>query len=371
MAASVVSFKSKASLSSYVDVPPSSDQSENVYQSYGSRSDPESFRIKSVDDYDQAARISERHELSSRHSSASSRATSRSPHTRNSEIDTGGYDPLQREYHLPTPIRNNIEKIRRKKESLVEQRLLANMKEKKRKQQEKIKTAQALERKLPMDVLAREWFSNDKKSAEIRVYLIENLMPTLILGLEKVLCEAEKRNLIEKEANDNPDDSGSNYLMPRPTFNPINSLAQYLMRNNPKFSNFPEASPYARGLRSVAEDLKRQVFDLKNNRVAELREQARAKRKELEEFETKKIEEETKRKTLMRKQFEMWLLDESHKLHLQLIQNALYSYMEISAHLSSQPESAIKYSKELEPTDETGLSVNEEEFVEVCAKHEH
>ncbi|XP_039261348.2 EF-hand calcium-binding domain-containing protein 5-like isoform X2 [Styela clava] len=367
MAAFVVSLKSETSLSSHFYDSSNPGQSENAFMSYESVSESEHFRIKSIDDYDEAARITSRHELSSRHSSASSRGTSRIYHERDS---VGEIDSIKREYHLPTPIRNNIEKMKRQREYLVEQRLFANMKEKKRRKQEKLQYAQALERKLPMDVLAEEWFSSDEKSAEIRVYLIENLMPTLILGLEKVLLEAEKRNLIEKDnIGSESADPGGNYLLPRPTFNPINSLAQYLMRNNPKFSNFPEASPYARGLRSVAEDLKRQVFDLKNNRVAELREEARTKRKELEESETRKIEEEMKRKSLMRKQFEMWLLDETQKLHLQLIQNALYSYMEISAHLSSQPESVVKYSKELEPTDETGLSVDEEEFVEYLEEH--
>jgi len=32
------------------------------------------------------------------------------------------------------------------------------------------------------------------------------------------------------------------------------------MRNNPRYSNFNEASPYIRGLRNVAEQLKHELF---------------------------------------------------------------------------------------------------------------
>ena len=51
-----------------------------------------------------------------------------------------------------------------------------------------------------------------------------------------------------------------------PEFNPINFLAQYLMRNNPRYSNFAEASPYVRGLRQVSEELKQELFTFEDNR---------------------------------------------------------------------------------------------------------
>jgi len=99
-----------------------------------------------------------------------------------------------------------------------------------------------------LDALASEWLAGDSETTQIRIYIVDNILPTLILGIVKLLIEVEKRNLIDTEEPDR-------------NFNPINFLAQYLMRNNPKYSNFSEASPYIRGLRSVAEQLKHELYN--------------------------------------------------------------------------------------------------------------
>ena len=87
---------------------------------------------------------------------------------------------------------------------------------------------------------------------ESRVFLIESLLPTLILGLEKLMVEVEKRGVGDLATLD--------YRL-----NPINFLAQYLMRNNPRFSNFSEASPYIRGLHIICEDMKKDLLDYDTN----------------------------------------------------------------------------------------------------------
>ena len=98
-----------------------------------------------------------------------------------------------------------------------------------------------------LDALASEWLAGDAETTQIRIYVVDHVLPTLIPGLEKLLVEVEKRDLIETQEPDR-------------NFNPVNFLAQYLMRNNPRYSNFSEASPYIRGLRSVAEQLKLELF---------------------------------------------------------------------------------------------------------------
>ena len=111
-----------------------------------------------------------------------------------------------------------------------------------------------LARKIPTELLARDWLNVTEATLETRAYLVEKLMPTLILGMEKLLNEADKRGLAN--GSDKRD----------PNFNPINHLAQYLMRNNPRYSNFSEASPYVRSLREVNEELKKELFNIEDNR---------------------------------------------------------------------------------------------------------
>lgn len=113
--------------------------------------------------------------------------------------------------------------------------------------------AKRIARKISVETLAREWLNNNEATLEIRAYLVDTVLPTLILGVEKLLHEADQKGLAEKDEMD-------------PNFNPINYLAQYLMRNNPRYSNFSEASPYVRGLRKVSEELRDQLFDIEDNR---------------------------------------------------------------------------------------------------------
>ena len=116
--------------------------------------------------------------------------------------------------------------------------------------------ARKLARKIPMELLARDWLNDSGASIETRAYMVDKVMPTLILGVEKLLNAAEQRGLTSPEAGIGYD----------PNFNPLNFLAQYLIRNNPLYSNLQEASPYVRAMRQVFEDLKAQLFDMEDNR---------------------------------------------------------------------------------------------------------
>ena len=118
---------------------------------------------------------------------------------------------------------------------------------------QKKEQALAVTREIPLQLLALEWFNKIDASIETRAYLVENFLPILVLGCEKILKDAQLKHLIDsnkREAN----------------FNPINLLAQYLMRNNPKYNNSNETSAYVRTMREVYQELREQMFAFQENK---------------------------------------------------------------------------------------------------------
>ena len=116
------------------------------------------------------------------------------------------------------------------------------------KEQAKIET-----REIPLQLLALEWFNKIEASIETRAYLVENFLPILVLGCEKILKDAQQKKLVDQNKK-NAD------------FNPINLLAQYLMRNNPKYNNHNETSAYVRTMREVYQQLREQMFAFQENK---------------------------------------------------------------------------------------------------------
>ncbi len=117
--------------------------------------------------------------------------------------------------------------------------------------------AYKITRQIPLKLLALDWLNNITPSVETRAYLIENFLPILILGCEKLLKEAQNRNLID-----------NNHQKVDVNFNPINYLAQYLLRNNPKYNNQNETSHYVRSMREVYQELRDQMFEIQGNKLA-------------------------------------------------------------------------------------------------------
>ena len=109
-------------------------------------------------------------------------------------------------------------------------------------------------RKVPMDELAKEWLQGSRTELDVlemekRVYLIQRLLPALIQSLEKLLMEVESRG-IEGDEKTNP------------MFNPLNYLAEQLMRTNPGASSnsaHSSLSPYSESLREVLSQLQQMV----------------------------------------------------------------------------------------------------------------
>jgi hypothetical protein len=139
-------------------------------------------------------------------------------------------------------------------------------------------------RQIPVQLLALEWLNKIEASIETRAYLVENFLPILVLGCEKVLKEAQIKNLLSENKKDL-------------NFNPINQLAQFLMRNNPKFNNSNETSAYVRTMREVYQELREQMFAFQENKLAKVKADVRKRRNERERIE-KARELEMERRTL-------------------------------------------------------------------------
>lgn len=91
-----------------------------------------------------------------------------------------------------------------------------------RKTNEQITQRKSSARSAAMDVLALEWLNKEwSLGSDVHLYLAETLLPSLILSLEKLLTRVNERGLTDEEG-------------PVPGFNPINYLAQQLMRLNPR-----------------------------------------------------------------------------------------------------------------------------------------
>lgn len=98
-------------------------------------------------------------------------------------------------------------------------------------------------RREPGDWLAREWYNEEKETRDTRIYLLDNLLPTLVPGVENLLMEVERKHVLVSDQEPN-------------RFNPINYLGEYLMRHNPHYSVPTKPGPYLREMKVVSEELK-------------------------------------------------------------------------------------------------------------------
>ena len=211
------------------------------------------------------------------------------------DTETGISSPLVKQL-----VRNTVHRWKEKHEASINRRIKKVKSTRKRNRLENINMADNFpeNRQVALDVLAVEWLEDNPATLDVKTYLIDKLIPCLIMGLEKLLTEVEKRDLVISETCSE--------------FNPVNYLAQYLMRNNPKYSNFPEASPYAKSLRKVAEDLRGHVFAIMDAQLARERMKAEIQRKRLEreKMERLKDDEQSRRKAFFEDLFVEWAQNE-------------------------------------------------------------
>ncbi|XP_058856713.1 EF-hand calcium-binding domain-containing protein 5-like isoform X3 [Acipenser ruthenus] len=221
----------------------------------------------------------------------------------------------------------------------------------------KREAGEKLERRVAVDMLASDWFTPDKQTAHTRAYLLEGLLPTLLPGLEKLLTEAGNRQLLEER-------TPGGQAGAEQEFNPINYLAQHLMRNHPKICPSDPSHPYTRGLRQVLQQLKEEQVDLEDNRLVQLKLQVRETREERVRAERVRSQVGEMRKEALRAQFTEWSLEPDQTLQLRLVQNALRAFLEISSPDLSPDSSGVQYDRELDSTDDAQQTLKQEHFEE-------
>jgi hypothetical protein len=237
------------------------------------------------------------------------------------------------------------------RERRVKERLLALKEDRRQREADAKERARVLARKIPVDILAREWLNETKPNVETRAYLLDKLLPTLILAVEKLLTEVSKRKLEER------DDIETD-------FNPVNYLAQYLMRNNPKFVHFSDSSPYTRGIRSVAEELKNSVFALEENRLAKVKAETKRKREERKKQVEMKSEEAKRRRIAIAGAFRAWAKGDQDIAELTQVQSALRSFQDLADFYPEETKKLMEYNRPIEDSTNTDNQLDQSVFVD-------
>nr|XP_009918270.1 PREDICTED: EF-hand calcium-binding domain-containing protein 5 [Haliaeetus albicilla] len=202
----------------------------------------------------------------------------------------------------------------------------------------------------PCDWLSKEWFSEEKESLDTRIYLLDKLLPTLIPGMEKLLMEVERKNVLSPDKE--------------PTkFNPICFLGEYLMRHNPQYSISTKPSPYLRGMKMVTEELKTEMPGTTSERLARMKVEAKNKRKDREQVDNMKSQVKEMRKEVLAIQFKEWTVDVSGRIPVALVQSALRSFPDVIASAPIDVRKAI-CDRKLEIVETLEKKVNIDEFTE-------
>nr|XP_010300546.1 PREDICTED: EF-hand calcium-binding domain-containing protein 5 [Balearica regulorum gibbericeps] len=202
----------------------------------------------------------------------------------------------------------------------------------------------------PCDWLSKEWFSEEKESLDTCIYLLDKLLPTLIPGVEKLLMEVERKNVLAPGKE--------------PTkFNPINFLGEYLMRHNPQYGTSTKPGPYLRGMKMVTEELKTEMPGTASERLARMRSEAKNKREEREQVDNMKSQVKEMRKEALAIQFKEWTADVSGRIPVALVQSALRSFPDVIASTPIEVRKGI-YDRKLEIVDTLEKKVNIDEFTE-------
>ncbi|KAI9178897.1 hypothetical protein H9P43_005559 [Blastocladiella emersonii ATCC 22665] len=187
-------------------------------------------------------------------------------------------------------------------------------------------------RAVSVDALVNEFlqFSQDPgASLEARAYLVGSTLPTVVLGLERLLKEVERKRILEPPADPAsaaaaatgppgtpgdappppasasrppPSRAGTSRVvqqdhLPVP-FDPLVWLAQFMFRHNPKYSALGQSSAYARNLQNISGSLSNRFAKLQELRIGQLKAERAARDRDREHRRLiKQLANEEKKKT--------------------------------------------------------------------------
>lgn len=176
-------------------------------------------------------------------------------------------------------------------------------------------------RDVAMALLTNDFLNVADVSLEVRAYLVETVLPCVIMSLEKLLKEADKRGLVDSfEKNSSGAQAmdsvavaaetargGGGLVVAQPDlardsmFDPVNWLGQHLYRNNPRYSNFGSANyssssnnPYHQDLTALTKILRTNLFEMEITQKMRRRAKEREMQMKVEQIaraELQKIED--------------------------------------------------------------------------------
>nr|CAH8840345.1 unnamed protein product [Trichobilharzia regenti] len=214
-------------------------------------------------------------------------------------------------------------------------------------------------RQTPLDMLSIEWLNSEPRTIEARAYLIGNLLPQVVLGLEFILKEACQRNLI---TNDILDEKNYHAGLDR-NFNPINRLAEYLMRNNHKYHHFNESSPYVRGLRNTVAKLQNEMFMRSENQLAKLKLTADVKRAEAKQKQLQLEEENNRRIEMLSSIYDSFISAKKNSVDANVVYDIIYTFSELIYKLPEEMKQCLVPIFQTSITEDYGKLYDKEQFV--------
>ncbi|VUZ57605.1 unnamed protein product, partial [Hymenolepis diminuta] len=181
-----------------------------------------------------------------------------------------------------------------------------------------------------IDLLPYQWLYNCTLSTEVRMYLAENLLPTVVLGLEHVIREADHRGLCKSSKSET--DSEEMEVRMDVNFNPLNRLAQFLMRNNPKYYNpiiNTCRSPYAKAMQQVVDQLKKKLFLQSGTDLAKYTSDSESRKEKMEAEKKLKDQDLADKLRLIEPIFDCFRLVGKSTINSVIIQESVRSFMHI------------------------------------------